>query len=223
MAAASERVLIVTDAGLPALVTCLMAPDPDRVVAWAPPIGADLGEGAITPIHHQAAEEQAEMLSLGEFVTPSEAWPAAKPGSRPAEAWSGFDEDRRVTSLLLEACAEALRRNCSRVIWPVACGADLDALFSVAERASLISRLVELSVPTSGSSPMMSLAPIVETPLADLDDIQIAEMALDLDAPVSSCWWRREQTPPSDASRRAIQRWERAIHAADRLGRATPA
>lgn len=99
---------------------------------------------------------------------------------------AGEDETR----LLVHAAYVAAAAGCDRVVWPVQFGEDLraatpslDRVATAIDRALLISRLVGLDLDhmTGGLE--------VETPLVDLSDRQIAEMVIDIEAPLAACWW----------------------------------
>lgn len=211
----AERICVIHDGGLPALVACLMADDPGQVVAWCPPVGSRWeaagigGDEEITPIHRRAAERQGELLGLARV---SFAEPRSAANIHPA------GPALEATAMLLAAAMEAVAEGCTALIWPICCGGDLGALAAAAEKASLISRLVQLDLHTSRLPRPPAGAPelSVETPFADLTPGQIAELALDLDAPAHACWWRlpgAEQTPGGREARAA---WHGALRAASR-------
>lgn len=118
----------------------------------------------------KAVESQATLLNLELAAGPSVSTPP-----------SGSDQ----SALLLDAGREAVRRGISRVVWPVQAfpdgRTDLPALARICDRALLVGQLLSLDAPAD--------RPVrIETPLADLSDAQILELALDLDAPLSACW-----------------------------------
>ncbi len=199
-----ERICIIHDGGLPALVACLMADDPESVVAWCPPIGSAWGEGEITPLHRRASEQQADLLGLGRVCFASE---------RPLTSLLPAAPALEHTALMLAAASEAVGERCTRLIWPVQCGDDLRAMSAVAEKASLINRLLEIELHTiAGGSTELT----IETPFADLSKTQVAELALDLDAPAHVCWWRLPSAAGIEIARQASTEWDNALRAAGR-------
>ncbi|HVZ94700.1 MAG TPA: hypothetical protein VG797_09340 [Phycisphaerales bacterium] len=209
MPPAAERVCIVHDGGLPALVACLMAEDPEQVVAWRPPLGVAWGEGTITEVHAAAVQQQVELLSLGRLIE--------------APVLASNEDERRggqgleVSTLLLAAARDALAERCTRLIWPVCCGSDLDALYDAAERATLLTRLIQLDLEEAGREmPVGGRMLRVEVPLADLTSLQVAELALDLDAPTHVCWWRLPGVENVAGGMTTRTEWAGALDAAAR-------
>lgn len=181
--------LIISDGGLPALVSCMLAINPEAVAVWVPPQdapGLDHPAARIGSLHRAAVERQADLLGLrGVGAAPALQWPA--------EADSGSEPDLHslpTSAMLMLAVSEARRLGCSDLVWPVVCGADLDELATAAERARLVSRLSMLPTHQGRSRSGAPGLIRVRTPLADLTPQQVAELALDLDAPVQTCWWQ---------------------------------
>lgn len=126
---------------------------------------------------------------------------------------------RQVLShILLEACAEAMKLDVSRLIWPVHSGAateaDLrtDMIADICDRSVLASQLASLDAPRTGPG---SRGVRIETPYADLTDMQVAELIVDFGAPLAACWW----CDAADGSRgcatcSACRRWNAALKAA---------
>lgn len=118
-------------------------------------------EQALAAIHAQAELLEAPILGVSNPADPS--------------------------TLLLAAARHAAAAGATRLIWPIAVDADLDQLTTEADRAVLISRLIALEPdlgPAAGAGRFE-----VQTPLLDLSDAQVAEVAIDLDVPVWRCWW----------------------------------
>lgn len=194
-----DRLLVISDAGLPALVASLLWPEAHEVTLWVPPLGspvADAPGAVLSDRHLRAAEAQADLLGLAGVERGDD----ARVGSEPT-----------VSRLLLLACEHAVRLGCQTVAWPTVCGEDLAALANAADRARLITRLTALESPDYGWVG-------VRTPLADLTDLEVAQLAVDLDAPLETLWWR---TPAlgSDADEAAQApriRWEGVLRDAAR-------
>lgn len=132
--------------------------------------------------------------------------PSGPPGPRPEILESGEWQSH----LLTAAAYEAARRGCDRIVWPVSLGpgndakADLVQLALSLDRALLVSRLVGLDQALVGELRVEVLAPY-----ADLSDRQIADLVLDMDLPVWTCWWwgERSSTDHAHPARRAAARW----------------
>jgi len=107
---------------------------------------------------------------------------------------------------LMAAAFIAAALGCDSLIWPAHAGrgesVDIDRLAQIQDRAALIARIVSLE--TRG---VVGTQLTILTPVADLTDPQLAELAADLAAPVDASWWaaRGSATPQAAA---AIARWE---------------
>ncbi len=207
-----RRSLVMLDGSLPGLVCCALGEVPEELVGWFPGAGKDLGEGTMGGAHLEAIEHQGELMGLGELVI--ERGKAGRSGHATEQMGMGGSG---TSVLLLEACYEAARRGCGRVVWGVHYGADLDGVFTAAEQAGLVGRLATLELGGTGEGIR------IETPLLDLSETQIAEMALDLDVPAGACWWAGEGAGTEDegsgggGAERVRGRWERALAAAGKL------
>ena len=82
--------------------------------------------------------------------------------------------------------------------------ASLDDVARACDRALLLSRLLSLDAETDVR---------IEAAYADFSDVQLVELAADLDAPIESCWWAVEPKASPSATT-ARQRWARAMDAA---------
>ncbi|MEQ8850779.1 MAG: hypothetical protein RIB32_03245 [Phycisphaerales bacterium] len=159
-----DAVLVITDGGPAALVAALMADDPASVHMW---IGRD-----VSPDDAQVIERQARAI-----------------GAPPPQRESGDPTQRGPSARLLAAMHAARACGAGRVIWPIHHGADLDALLGTVERATLVTHLARLDVESADAATGVDDAPAprVETPFADLTTRQIAELVVDLDAPLDDC------------------------------------
>lgn len=190
MSQISGPVIVIDDGGVASLVVCCLCTDPARVV---PLIASGQGESA--PSRADAVRRRRELLGLAEPITLT--YPATDdpPPERVA-----------ATDLLLRAGREALRTGVSRVVWPIHAGADLAEMERELERVRLIERLVNLDAPAGGEPAVR-----IETPLLDLTDGQIAELAADLDAPLDVCWWCRKNGPAPCGRCGGCLRWEAVL------------
>jgi len=117
-----------------------------------------------------------------------------------------------IPGLLIAGAAAARSEGLSHVLWPENAGAplepDLDRIALNVDRALLASRMVSLGAPT----------PIrIQTPYADLTDRQLADLVLDMDLPIWTCWWYQpvETTgPTARAAQSERDHWTRMLNAA---------
>jgi len=212
--------LIITDGGLGGLLAawaegvCAPAdgagPGPVLWFAWAGVMG--LGEAA-AGARLAAARRQAELCHASDLVV-SEAG---------ADGVAGVDgeavgEGLVTTHLLLAAAAEAARRGFRRVVWPVHLGGaadreaiDLHAVADACDRALLVGQLMAIDL--RGGREVR-----IETPYVDFTDVQMAELALDLDVPrpvgVGASWCETGEAAPRGCACAACRRWEAAFLAA---------
>ncbi|MFT3685090.1 MAG: 7-cyano-7-deazaguanine synthase [Phycisphaerales bacterium] len=129
-------------------------------------------------------------------------------------------EGLSASALLMAAGEEAAKRGIGRVVWPVQFGPGNDEqrigwIADAFDRALLAARL--LSVDTRRAS---GLNIVVHTPLAELSDTQLMELAADLDAPVGLSWWCERQRANASAASEvcgqcgACVRWSAAMRGA---------
>lgn len=137
-------------------------------------------------LSHAAALRQAEAYGLA----------VLDPGPHPGVAGVGA-----LSGELLAAAQAARDARLDAVVWPVHAGPgpepDLDALAEAVDRALLVSGLASLG--------RWSRSVEVLTPYVDLIDEQIADLALDMDLPVWTCWWWGDAPGPEAARER--DRW----------------
>lgn len=180
------REAVICDGGLPALVAIAHAAERWHLERGSEPnqkpivIGVcGAFEGAADP-----ARVQADLFSLD---------------------YAALGSKTGVVRLVVEASLEASAQGAGVLTWPVCLGEGssaeepLDRISQATDLALLASRLVSLEAGGVGL--------VVETPLVDLTDRQVAELALDIDAPIETCaWWGRENDPEH-------ARWTRVLSA----------
>lgn len=196
-----DHVTVLSDSGPASLVALLAALDTGARVCAAPwGDAARAGHPAFGALQRQSGE-------LGFDLAPAA---SDAPGRPLAEALA-----------LLGAVSAAIERAKSAprpenavggllVIWPVHlgggdAGASLDRIGAALDRALLVSRLASMDADVPGGVRL-------EAPYADLTDRQVAELALDLDAPLHTCWWADVDAGPDAAAER--DRWERVLRSA---------
>lgn len=221
--------LILSDGGLTSLLAVAAASDVwSRMasgqageVAGSPAVWIAVPDGAPGEARAKAAGMQAELFGLGFSQTHLEGgWKeegripdnesAGRAPARSAGAPRGEErtpEGQVASHVLLSAAYLAVGQGRDRVVWPISAGRlghdeeiDLNRASLAADRALLVSRLVALDSDEHGRP-----AILIEVPYVDLSDRQVAELAVDMDLPVHSCWWWGE---PASAE---AKRWLRVL------------
>jgi hypothetical protein len=80
---------------------------------------------------------------------------------------------------------------------------DLDAIATTVDRTLLISRLASLDLWDDSEATVPEI--LIETPLVDLSDEQVADLASDMSVPWQTVWWLGAQ---SEHARQVRSRWE---------------
>lgn len=148
--------------------------------------------GPTRSMAHHAVRAQAEILGL-EMLD---------------RDWLGSDGSGPGQSLaLLGVAQQAAVLGVRRVVWavqfpPLGVEPDLDRIAATVDRCLLISRLVSLDLWDQPHPPVPEVR--LETPLVDLSDSQIVDLALDLGVPIASAWWIDGVGVPAQAEQR---RW----------------
>lgn len=156
-----EPTLLIDDAGIGALAAAMALDDPSRAVAW---VSTRLPEGLEAAA--AVVRRKSEAVGLG--------------GVRVRAEWDD-DGPLSTTRLLLDAVDEARAASCAAVLWPVHYGHDLDAVSQASDRLRLVNTLALLELGQA--------APRVEAPLLDFTDAEVAELALDVEAPLDAGLW----------------------------------
>ncbi len=195
------RTLVISDGSLAALVATAMvseqlaaagttAPDDlGGIVVGAPGTPVDPGWSAC----ERAAGRQADIYGLG-FVPPDAAMRAR------VEAGTALPAGALESLVLTDATYNAAMHGCERLIWPVQAPTadkepDLNAVARLVDRATLVSRLAGLDAERPEWSGLSVREVRIDTPMVDLTDAHIADLALDLRVPVETCWWWGTDTP----------------------------
>ncbi len=176
--------LVIADGDLPSLLACAAVGEVER----SRPAGA-AQSAVLLPAQADraaAARRQAETYGL-----------------RVLEAVTGTDAARAPSLMLLNAVSIAAAEGLATVLWPVHAGPALDvgAAERCLDRASLVSRLAALD---AGGRPV----PQVRAFYADFTDAEIADLALDMDLPIRTCWWYEGGGAEAMAEQ---ARWVRAL------------
>lgn len=84
------------------------------------------------------------------------------------------------TRMLLDACSLARANRCARVVWPIFCAAEVDPIALALDRARLVSTLAALDARPRGLP--------IDTPVLDLTESQLADLAIDVGVPSQAGW-----------------------------------
>lgn len=207
--------LIITDAGLPALILASMLseqqPSANKLRStlypawWSSLTDMDIR----VPSIDRAVEMQADLLSLS--VVRDHAGYPEESNHRESQSSLGIHQTR----MLHEAATLAIQLGYKRVLWPIQIPESTDApkrlseISTAIDRALLTARLATLDAQSQGG-----IEVTIETPLVDLNDQQLADIAADLNAPISSCWWTDSSLPDAQSH---INRWTRESKTASML------
>jgi hypothetical protein len=155
----------------------------------APPPGSALAEvGWDRAAGAAHARAQADALGLDRVIPATPATGGAAPAAGDPEAPWGV----RALGELASAALAAAGIGAPRLVWPVALGSDVDAMFAATELTALITRAGWLRG-MGGSSWGDGEGVVVETPFVDLSTGQLRELLEDLGGSETLC------TPPEGA------------------------
>lgn len=196
--------LIITDAGLPALILASMLseqqpsknqPRSTLYPAWW---NSQTDMDILIPAIDKAVDMQADLLSLT-VVRDHAGYP--EESTEESSTTLGIHQTR----MLLDAATLAIKLGFKRVLWPIQipestdASQRLDEISTAIDRAILTARLATLDAQSQGGVEVT-----IETPLIDLTDPQLAEIAADLNVPISSCWWADHSLPDAQPEK---SRW----------------
>lgn len=206
----SEPCLVIADGSLSSLVLCALSGEMARLrrsdeksllypAFWTR--GRDQED--VLPAVDRATQTHASLYGL-ELVTDRAGYPSG-------DDEMGMDTDSGAgtheTRLLLDACSIAMSRGIRKVVWGVQIDGEdhggterIERIARALDRAILVGRLATLDAPSSGAVEV-----VVETPLADLTDQQVVDLALDLSVAHDSCWWRGVSHPLADEQSRRFE------------------
>lgn len=212
------RVLILSDGGLPSLVAAMHAREATSLSApgkTPEQIATMLRDNVLLlpfGLHAEsrlpqtrAVTHQANVLGIGSIGVGGD---DIKPLLQVAPH---ADMDEHEGLELLGVLLLAARLQCSRVVWPVHAGGhdaiDLDRLSQIADRSLVAAKYASLC-----SSARSAMAMQLDTPFADLTDRQLADLAIDIDAPIDACWWWKANAATGEDGRER-SRWMKALQA----------
>lgn len=162
-----SNILILLDGDLSSVVGAAIVRDELLGAAGCQGLAAIApGVGAAAPLRRSAAIDIAEAFGLRVVLTQR--------------------ADESQNQLLVRAAEVAREQRVGKISWPVHAGGvgvvDLDEAARLVHRAGLAARLVQLASADHDPIP-------IRAELVDLADEQVADLALDVDAPVRLAWW----------------------------------
>lgn len=210
--------MVLCDGGLASLVALAMAAE-ETVAVGSPRVDTQSGDPkrveAVAAVRSRAwvASHDAQMRAV---ETQAQALGVPLVGGMLAPLADDADPSRgeSATMELVSAAYYALRSGCSKLIWPIQIDRALgereafDQAAEVCDRALLVSRLVQLDA-AGAEIPEVTIT----TPMVDLDDEQVAEMAVDLSVAMPTLWWWSSEGVGERASYER-ERWMAALRAA---------
>lgn len=167
----TRTTLLIHDGDLAGLTALAMAVDddtPDRLALWIP-----RSLRAAEARRRDHAKRQADHFHVEAVFEGTEVEPD------PSASRQEVPPPLATPTTLLAAVADAIRRRVTRIIWPITSGGDFDAMALATEQALMARQLAELE----GHAP-----PTIETPLVEVTDRQMIEIAAHLEAPFELAW-----------------------------------
>ena len=198
MAGHTTRSLVISDGSLAALVACaavresLIASGADektpRPIVLFTPVGDETNHARRVAIEKHAKLYELDMVDATADLR--------GPGAHGVTG-GGLHQ----TLALITATYQAAALGCDQVVWPVQMGGPSPDLESVAR--VLVTRLASLDGVDHGRPAIR-----IETPYADLSDRQLADLAIDINAPIEQVWWwNAAQSGKSEQAARELERW----------------
>lgn len=209
-----KKPIVLCDGDLPSLVALSLAQDAlgglGSCGVLSGPVASSNAEGISARIRSLAEAQAAECLDF------------------PAVAPSSLGTGHRRTRYLAEAAHQAISNGFTTLVCPWQAETfdpeksrdanefpSVESLARELDRALLVSRLITLDAAEHGVGVFE-----VQTPLMDLSDAQVAEMALDLDVPIWRAWWweatsgkRAKDQALGDRANACRNRWCGALEA----------
>lgn len=164
-----DEILLIDRGDLPSLAALVIQPDPARVRVW------HLREpGPAGARRAKAAGDHADLI--GAELLEDDAWHPRGAGRTVEPALA------RVVALM-QALTVASARKCSKVVWPIVAGPRPAEALRAVDQATGATDLLEVSLPSEEGEPL-----VIDTPLVDLTDEQVLDLADDAGAPLDAFW-----------------------------------
>ncbi|MCA9303829.1 MAG: hypothetical protein KC996_06875 [Phycisphaerales bacterium] len=197
----SERCLILSDGGLESAVVAAIAAEQTARADTEPPVVMAAWWGSLTdldlvlPSIDRAVARQADMFGLA-MLTDQTGYPPEQ-----SEDALALSEGAQHSQMLLQAAGYANAIGIRRIVWPVRIGSalrdfeqarDLEQLANTIDRSVLAGRLATLDA-GGGQADTELREVLIETPVVDFSNIQLADLAGDLSVPLDGCWWFQDR------------------------------
>lgn len=178
-----ECVLVMADGDLPSVLAAATARE--SMLSRT----ASAGAPALWPAYDPADDRRANAVAKLAAATGLSLMLRRALSVGPSEIWTS------PSRVLMDACTDAAAESRTEILWPAQFAAarrsgphqppvDLDLVTRAVDRALLVTRLMSLDAGVHGLPALH-----IETPYVDLTDRQIADLVVDVGAPVPCCWW----------------------------------
>jgi hypothetical protein len=172
--------LVISRGDLPSLILLSMQPDAGKVIVWHPSEHTAAGQRRRACVEAAASARGV----AGLIISPMQNLEIHRLDSGPAPAGRVDDDsitvDDRETRILHDAALVAKRLGCTRILSPWIVGPDHLRVSQALERAMLIVEIAEIA----REKPELA----IELPLLERTEVELAELAVDLAAPMHGFW-----------------------------------
>jgi len=175
----ASRFLVLDDADMPSAVSLALAAErvgDDRAEPVIVPTWWQSGADEAMPLVHKAVERHASVYGVRRVHAELVVEPSDEPGSASV-----------LSQLLLAAVPLALREGCDAILFPIRPALaqetgdiSVEGIAREVDRCELVARLASLDNERPCS---------IVTPMVDLSDRQIVDLARDMGVPAEVCWW----------------------------------
>ena len=198
---AQPHTLLIDSGDLPSLVAALLETHPEWLVLWhvLPPAGKTDRPPRILEavhLHRDILKPERLIIARGQET--------AIPGAN-----SKLPEGLEWSTLLLQALIAAAQLKCSRIVWPVQLGLDIDRIGAAAETAQAISDLgiIEGSGGVSGGISGGGMDIVIDLPLMDRTEAEVVDLAEDMGCPSRAFWPCQKDGPEPCTECPECQKW----------------
>jgi hypothetical protein len=185
----TERALIIDDGSPCALVATLLEQAPEAATLWMTGAGR---------ARANASQRRVALLGLAGLER------AHLGAIEDDERTAGIESAR----LLLAAGAAAVRLGATRIVWPVSLGEDLHQMAAAADRVRAVERVLDIETDPERKPVRFDM------PLLDLTIEQVADLAIDLDAPAEGAWWCEHEGAGPCGACPSCESWQQALQRA---------
>lgn len=196
----APRRLIIDLGDLPGLVAAAISERPDLTVLYHPRVAGSNAVERATVVAAHAERFGCDGLIVDELESILDALPDANRSEDLAE----------LGIMLLQAARAARRTGCRVIVWPVHVGEDVGSAARLLERALTLGDLLNPTADPQGLS--------IQTPLLDLADWQVLDLAIRLDVPLRLARFCERSPANPCAACPSCRRWFNAARRLDLPG-----